>query len=410
MNTNVTLRGGYIWQQTRSDGIYVPPTTYSFVTDSFTESRPDRTRVRKPSGWLYPKPYDLTSVTYRAPKGYVRTRQEFANRKGWFYHQFSGDLGSFIDRGARPQLPSLSDNLRRTAELKALTKLKDSQLNLGVALAEAQKTADFVGSTASHLANSARMVRKGNYYGALRELGLSRSQQMNLPKGWLGWNYAAKPLLNDVYNSVSALKKRSRFEEWVITSKGVVRDEVVSERLDMGSQSNHDTTSTVREKTFLGYFVRLDFIPQNDILASLANLGLTNPAVVAWELVPYSFVADWFVPIGEWLNAFDATVGFNFLSGSLTTRREASWSWVAANSGRPVGDFTPLGSSFSGRARTFALNRVPYSSPPLVALPRIKNPLSLGHAANGLALLAAALGGTRLGRIPLVDRHARYTE
>jgi hypothetical protein len=32
-------------------------------------------------------------------------------------------------------------------------------------------------------------------------------------------------------------------------------------------------------------------------------LGLTNPELIAWELVPYSFVADWFIPIGQWMEA-----------------------------------------------------------------------------------------------------------
>jgi len=32
-------------------------------------------------------------------------------------------------------------------------------------------------------------------------------------------------------------------------------------------------------------------------------LGLTNPEMVMWELLPYSFVADWFIPIGDWMEA-----------------------------------------------------------------------------------------------------------
>jgi len=31
--------------------------------------------------------------------------------------------------------------------------------------------------------------------------------------------------------------------------------------------------------------------------------GLTDPASVLWELTPYSFVADWFIPIGNYLAA-----------------------------------------------------------------------------------------------------------
>ena len=31
-------------------------------------------------------------------------------------------------------------------------------------------------------------------------------------------------------------------------------------------------------------------------------LSLDNPAVLAWEALPYSFVVDWFIPIGDYLN------------------------------------------------------------------------------------------------------------
>jgi hypothetical protein len=32
-------------------------------------------------------------------------------------------------------------------------------------------------------------------------------------------------------------------------------------------------------------------------------VGLLDPASVAWELLPYSFVVDWFIPIGQYLAA-----------------------------------------------------------------------------------------------------------
>ncbi len=31
--------------------------------------------------------------------------------------------------------------------------------------------------------------------------------------------------------------------------------------------------------------------------------GLTDPSSVLWELTPWSFVIDWFIPIGNYLNA-----------------------------------------------------------------------------------------------------------
>lgn len=52
----------------------------------------------------------------------------------------------------------------------------------------------------------------------------------------------------------------------------------------------------------------------------LNQLGLANPLATAWELVSYSFVVDWFVPIGPVLNALSARAGLIFVDGSKSNR------------------------------------------------------------------------------------------
>jgi hypothetical protein len=56
---------------------------------------------------------------------------------------------------------------------------------------------------------------------------------------------------------------------------------------------------------------------KSESLTRLKQLGLANPAAIAWELVPFSFVFDWFVPVGEFLNAVTGTFGLEFHDGSL---------------------------------------------------------------------------------------------
>jgi hypothetical protein len=41
----------------------------------------------------------------------------------------------------------------------------------------------------------------------------------------------------------------------------------------------------------------------------LSQLGLANPAAVAWELVPFSFVVDWFTDAGTFINSFTDFLG-----------------------------------------------------------------------------------------------------
>jgi hypothetical protein len=51
----------------------------------------------------------------------------------------------------------------------------------------------------------------------------------------------------------------------------------------------------------------------------MKTVGLLNPATVAWELVPYSFIADWFVPVGDYLTGLTADCGLVFKGGSVTS-------------------------------------------------------------------------------------------
>jgi hypothetical protein len=58
---------------------------------------------------------------------------------------------------------------------------------------------------------------------------------------------------------------------------------------------------------------------------ALANqMGFINPAAVAWELVPFSFLVDWFLPVGDFLNSFTDLLGHSVHYPYTTTKRVAS--------------------------------------------------------------------------------------
>jgi hypothetical protein len=44
-------------------------------------------------------------------------------------------------------------------------------------------------------------------------------------------------------------------------------------------------------------------------------LGLDNPKMVAWELIPGSFIYDWFHPIANYLQNVQALNGYTFVDG-----------------------------------------------------------------------------------------------
>lgn len=133
--------------------------------------------------------------------------------------------------------------------------------------------------------------------------------------------------------------------------------------------------------------VVLYYAPQNAALASLSKLGLANPAEVVWELVPFSFVLDWFLPVGDWLSTLDAAVGYEFLDGCCTQFIRGYQRSVPRLYSEDTRT-TWLGDSPVGMARCVGLKRTVYLSSPIPRPPRPDLSLSLGHMANGLALLS----------------------
>ena len=53
-------------------------------------------------------------------------------------------------------------------------------------------------------------------------------------------------------------------------------------------------------------------------MVRLQRLGLTNPASVAWELLQFSWMVDYVLSVGDWLNSFTADQGLAFMEGTIS--------------------------------------------------------------------------------------------
>lgn len=330
-------------------------------------------------GWRPPLPYHRTIGKYRKANGVC----EYIAPSGTTVRVTGPDPW----RSYNLNPPGFPAWLSNAALIDALTKLKGQGVNLGQAFAERDQTARLVGDTASRIARAYRATRKGDLRGAARALGASWKKQ---PRNWLELQYGWKPLLSDVYNSVEELKGLDP-SEWLVTVKGTKR--LVSRR-EFDDKFAASVPFRNSEELFQGAFVRLDYHPSNTFQATLTRIGLTNPLALAWELLPYSFVVDWFWPIGDWLNVLDATSGFDFAGGSLSTITRYGVHLKPIH--YMVGGAQLKRNSFSeGYTRSVSLNRSVYGASPLPRPPGLKNPASLGHMANGLSLLAEAFGRRR---------------
>nr|UJQ85329.1 MAG: hypothetical protein 1 [Leviviridae sp.] len=361
--------------------------------NTFSEVRPVRDPSRRPTGWLPPKPHSLSVSTLRNPVG---VKEQF-NSSGIISDRFSGAIQNVWRNRTEFDVIAIPSGTLSSVEIAALLKLKDTRINIGVALGEARSTAatfgggwsqirdtaNYVGTQLGRVAQSARSLKKGKWKDAKRHLGLPPSGA--IPKNWLALQYGWLPLLSDIKGATDELLGLPA-HSLVRTVKSSAK---FTDDLNIYDQfTNFQSLYTIKKRS--GVFVRLDYEPSNTLLQTATRVGLTNPLEVAWELVPFSFVIDWAYPLGNWLSALDASFGWTFKSGSCSTfqRSDVGFSNGPQQSVRVRG-------SWQGSKKEIRFTRTVYSDSPFPSPPSLKNPVSAGHLANGLSLIASVFGGKK---------------
>jgi hypothetical protein len=121
-------------------------------------------------------------------------------------------------------------------------------------------------------------------------------------------------------------------------------------------------------------------------LNTLGKLGLTNPLSAAWNLATLSFVVDWFIPIGDYLDALDVPMRFQHVGGSWGFK--ASGETIYADL-RPQSGWTLSGESLNSTKRVYVQRRPMTGLPtPKLADLSFKAELGIQQATSAVALFS----------------------
>lgn len=335
--------------------------------------RPCRAWSHSGSRYFYP-PNTVTTMTY---SGSTKVWNRYENGCFWNINI--------------PSLPAFPSTLQNRAEVNALTKLKDQDFHLGQFLGEFEQTERMIANRIRTIANQVRRYRRGNPAGVWERIkryhkgGCGRRYARWIPRGWLELQYGWRPLLSDIWGAINHLMKEGR--DPLISVKGYAQEE---DEMIQNISGLLGASCTLRYRVQHKCWVRLYYRLNNAGLAEVSSLGLLNPLEVIWELVPYSFVVDWVLPIGPWLGSLTADAGFSFVGGSVSrmTKNPSGGSVLRFNMGNtPPGKTTGDPPVMEGEA--FSFTRGCYPNSPVPGL-YIKNPLSAEHIANATALLVQA--------------------
>lgn len=313
-----------------------------------------------------------------------------------------------------PGYQDVEDRLVSKAISKAL-KAKESEFNLGTFLAEADKSVQMIHSAAARIHAFVRASRKGRFGDAYAALGISqpryrrRGSQANLklppnPKRLdenasnylLETQYGWAPLMRDAKAAAEKIAS-AVLAKPIATSVRTRSTGEATPFVEVGD-GGYGGQRFVRVKTDkVSASLILNYTVSSQTLAIASSLGLTNPMFLAWEVVPLSFVVDWFLPIGNFLEQMSAFHGLAFHSGCISAKRETTESWSYGNSLVPdtlgwAGDhyYTMVATSAGGGGATvdyFGFDRWKLFGFPTPSFPSLDAKVGWKNAAVAAALI-----------------------
>jgi hypothetical protein len=238
----------------------------------------------------------------------------------------------------RPSV-ALYETERLAVEQTAFARQNESAAEVLVAIAEFKKTVDLLTGAYKNFAHTVQHVvshpKARKYFSASnkvsRKAAFSRIRKLNgktyrnpkdrrredaIADTWLGYRYGWTPLALDIEGLVAAAT-RKLWKLRVITRASSTHETDTPGTLYSGYKYPYKKVYRVqghRNITALATAgVACDY--SLAMIWKLQQFGLTSLPTATWELVPYSFVVDWFVNVGEYITAHSPTYGVTSKKG-----------------------------------------------------------------------------------------------
>lgn len=279
------------------------------------------------------------------------------------------------------------------AQNKFLEEVSSLRVNLYDMYRTRIETVNMVVNLLKTLGTAYTHLKRGKIKRFCQTLGITyrrpRGRDRSPPGLWLEYSYGWSPLLGDLYTMLE-----NTFEVPHAYVRQVVRfeDSYTNRAWPEYGNLRTFTEGTVKSRATAQGYVYVDC----PAILAASQYGLLNPAAVAWEAIPFSFVVDWFAPVGDFLNSLGTTNGLYFKDYSVTSKVTYSgvsfaaykfsyWDpWEAAGTGQSI-----IHNRFDKRRQL--------NNNPTYLWPGVKSPLdqSLTRYSYALSLFASIFSSRR---------------
>lgn len=192
---------------------------------------------------------------------------------------------------------SLTPSDWNAAYFKWWQKAQSVSANLADLYRTRQEAVDSITGVALRIANAAKACKNRQWTLMARSLGVTLKRDFkhtNPARVWLEYQYGLGPLCADVYTICN-----QPYPEpvRVVTASHSVNWDVVD---------NKAVSSSIRSpqghRRFEAKLKCRGLVHAGGPVVAASSLGLTNPALYVWEALPFSFVIDWWQPIGPYID------------------------------------------------------------------------------------------------------------
>jgi len=347
---------------------------------------------------LPPNPFTYYSKFVQPTINTSRLRGEYYADKSW-YAEIEGDLWSQFTApygsGPIPLSPDDSDALHPNLEnlvyerdqkaiQKLYSKVKNQNVNLLNALGERAQTIKLLKDLVTRLVKALLALKRLNLLGAAMALLPDISNSKSITNDFLLLQYGIRPLIDDINGLIDHLNKWETLQFDVkVSSTGVLEPFYESTEFYNGVRAT--CKKTTLGKCTVTYKARVRV--KDNFNRNLTRLGLTNLNATAWELIPFSFLIDWIIPVGEYLNSTDAFDDLEIVYCSKTVFYKENMIFDRQFGGRDSQGYNwGYGASQCVVQKVKVIREI-LTNPPALPFPAVKSPFSREHFYNLAALI-----------------------
>lgn len=269
----------------------------------------------------------------------------------------------------------ISSNDILTAQSNLLNSVKGHEFNLAVNAAQGRQTVDMVVNAITSIGGAISDLRKGRFENAARRFGVaqrpSKLSEKDISGRWLELQYGWLPAISDVFEACKAYEAITSGPR-VGRARGSVKRSSTQDCSE--SPSAYHCYGLQRDS----YSIVYEFTEQMSVAR---ELGLSDPATVVWEIIPYSFVVDWFIPIGSYLENLNQipTLSGRFLTTKLTRYEGSNNGTMVPLSFHPWQKIPVINQSYVRLERTVS-SSIPVPKPQFNTLPSAMSPSRIWNA------------------------------